>query len=138
MNDKIIVVDDEVEILNSLKIYLEYNGYVVEVAASAKEALAIMDQTKFNIALLDINMPEMDGIELLQEMKSRDFSIQVIMMTAYTTFDKTLKSLQSGAIDYVLKPIEDLNDLLDLVKESTRRVARWKKVLKDSVGKKKI
>lgn len=137
MKDKILIVDDEQEILNSLKIYFEFNGLEVQTAPSAKEALALMENQKFTIALLDINMPEMNGIELLQEIKQRDFSTQVIMMTAYTSFDKTLKSLQSGAIDYVLKPIEDLNNLLELIKESSKRVTRWRKVLKDSVSSKK-
>jgi DNA-binding NtrC family response regulator len=73
----------------------------------------------------------------LQEIKQRDFSVQVIMITAYTSFDKTLQSLQFGAIDYVLKPIDDMNELLELIRESSRRVKRWRKVLKDSVFLKK-
>ncbi len=137
MNDKILVVDDEVEILNSLKIFLEFNDYEVEIAQNGKEALLLMETNKFNIAILDINMPDMDGIELLQKIKARDFSMQVVMMTAYTSFDKTLKSLQNGAIDYILKPIGDLNILLDLIKESSRRVERWRTVLKESVSTEK-
>lgn len=137
MNDKILIVDDEVEILNSLKIFMEFHGFEAEVAQSAKEALRLLETQKFTIALLDINMPEMNGIELLQEIKQMDFSVQVIMITAYTSFDKTLKSLQYGAIDYVLKPIEDMNALLELIQESSRRVKRWRKVLKDSVFLKK-
>lgn len=133
MNDKILIVDDEAEILHSLKIFLEFHGFEAVTAQSAKEALDLLETQKFTIALLDINMPEMNGIELLQEIKQRDFSVQVIMITAYTSFDKTLKSLQYGAIDYVLKPIEDMNVLLELIQESSRRVKRWRKVLKDSV-----
>ena len=137
MEDRILLVDDEPEILHSLKIFLEFNGYVVDTAENAKNALSLVEEKKFNVAILDIMMPEMDGIELLQEIKARDFSIQVIMMTAYTSFDKTLKSLQHGAIDYVLKPINDMDEFLDLIKDSCKRVERWRRVLKDSVKIKK-
>ena len=133
MEDRILLVDDEPEILHSLKMFLEFNGYVVDTAENAKKALSLVEEKKFNVAILDIMMPEMDGIELLQEIKARDFSIQVIMMTAYTSFDKTLKSLQHGAIDYALKPLSDMDEFLDLIKESCRRVKRWRKVLTDSV-----
>jgi len=137
MEDRILLVDDEPEILHSLKIFLEFSGYVVDTAENAKNALSLVEEKKFNVAILDIMMPEMDGIELLQEIKARDFSIQVIMMTAYTSFDKTLKSLQHGAIDYVLKPINDMDEFLDLIKDSCKRVERWRRVLKDSVKIKK-
>lgn len=133
MEDRILLVDDEPEILHSLKMFLEFSGYVVDTAENAKEALSLVEEKKFNVAVLDIMMPEMDGIELLQEIKARDFSIQVIMMTAYTSFDKTLKSLQHGAIDYVLKPLSDMDEFLDLIKESCRRVKRWRKALTDTV-----
>lgn len=137
MENRILLVDDEPEILHSLKIFLEFSGYVVDTAENAQKALSLVEEKKFNVAILDIMMPEMDGIELLQEIKARDFSIQVIMMTAYTSFDKTLKSLQHGAIDYVLKPINDMDEFLDLIKDSCKRVERWRRVLKDSVRVKK-
>ena len=92
-----------------------------------------MEKDKVNIALLDINMPEMDGIELLSRIKKRDFSVQVIMMTAFSTFDKTLQSLEMGAVDYILKPFDNLDDMLDLINESVRRLKRWQKNLLQSV-----
>lgn len=133
MNTKLLIVDDEVEILSTLKRFFSLNECDTITANSAAEALKIIENEKINIALLDINMPEMDGIELLKRIKKWDFSIQVIMMTAYSTFDKTLRSLEMGAVDYILKPFENLDDILELVNESVRRLARWRKNLLESV-----
>ncbi len=88
---------------------------------------------KFNIILLDINMPGMDGLDTLQAIKSIDFSIQVVMMTAYSTFEKTMKSLEYGATDYILKPFDDLEQILHLVKISEERLDRWKKNMSASI-----
>lgn len=133
MNIKLLIVDDEEEILSTLKRFFALHDFDTTTANSAAEALKIMEKEKINIALMDINMPEMDGIELLSRIKKRDFSIQVIMMTAYSTFDKTLRSLEMGAVDYILKPFDNLDEVLDLINESVRRLKRWHKNLLESV-----
>lgn len=133
MNIKLLIVDDEEEILATLKRFFALHEFDTLTANSAAAALKIMEKEKINIALMDINMPEMDGIELLGKIKERDFSIQVIMMTAYSTFDKTLRSLEKGAVDYTLKPFNSLDDVLELVNESVRRLERWQKNLVESV-----
>ena len=133
----ILIVDDEEGIRNSLAAYLKLEGYRVDSAANGKEALEKLRQSKFNVVLLDINMPVMDGLETLQAIKAIDFSIQVIMMTAYSTFDKTLKSLEYGATDYILKPFDDLSEILSLVKISEERLERWKRNMSASIIKQK-
>ena len=133
MNIKLLIVDDEEEILSTLSRFFALHDFDVATANSAAEALKIMKNKKINIALVDINMPEMDGIDLLSRIKKKDFSIQVIMMTAYSTFDKTLRSLEMGAVDYILKPFDKLDDVLGLVNESVRRLKRWQKNLLESV-----
>lgn len=133
MTNKLLIVDDEDEILSTLSIFFALHEVDVKTANSAAEALKIIEKEKINIALIDINMPEMDGIELLRRIKGRDFSIQIIMMTEYSTFNKTLSSLGEGAVGYILKPFDNLDNVLELVKESARRLERWKKNLTESV-----
>jgi len=133
----ILIVDDEEGIRKSLNAYFKMEGYSVETAASGEEAMEKLRASKFNIILMDINMPGMDGIETLQKIKSMDFSIQIIMMTAYSTFDKTMKSLEFGATDYILKPFDNLSELLYLVKISEERLERWKHSMSASIVKQK-
>ncbi|MDH5477047.1 MAG: response regulator [Nitrospinota bacterium] len=135
MSANILIVDDEEGIRTSLGAYLSLEGYTVDVAESGIKALEMLRQTKFNIILLDINMPGIDGLETLKGIKALDFSIQVIMITAYSTFDKTMKSLEFGASDYILKPFEDLKEILHLVKLSEERLDRWKRNMSASIIK---
>lgn len=135
MSVRILIVDDEEGIRRSLSAYLKLEGYDVDVAENGREALDKIRQLKFNIILLDINMPGLDGLDTLQTIKAIDFSIQVIMMTAYSTFDKTMKSLEYGATDYILKPFEDLSEILHLVKISEERLERWKRNMSASIIK---
>ncbi|MDH5511407.1 MAG: response regulator [Nitrospinota bacterium] len=135
MSANVLIVDDEEGIRTSLGAYLSLEGYTVDVAEDGKKALELLRQTKFNIILLDINMPGMDGLETLKAIKALDFSIQVIMITAYSTFDKTMKSLEFGASDYILKPFEDLKEILHLVKLSEERLDRWKRNMSASIIK---
>ena len=135
MSANILIVDDEEGIRTSLGAYLSLEGYTVDVAEDGMKALEKLRLSKFNIVLLDINMPGMDGLETLKAVKTMDFSIQVIMITAYSTFDKTMKSLEYGASDYILKPFEDLKEILHLVKLSEERLDRWKRNMSASIIK---
>lgn len=135
MSANVLIVDDEEGIRTSLGAYLSLEGYTVEVAEDGYKALEKLRLSKFNIVLLDINMPGMDGLETLKAVKALDFSIQVIMITAYSTFDKTMKSLEYGASDYILKPFEDLKEILHLVKLSEERLDRWKRNMSASIIK---
>jgi len=135
MGARILIVDDEEAILKSLSAYLKLEGFEVETATSGEDAIETARKQKFNIVLLDINMPGVDGIETLKAIKAMDFSIQVIMMTAYSTFDKTMKSLEFGASDYILKPFGDLAEILRLVRISEERLNRWKRNLSASILK---
>jgi len=137
MKASILIVDDEEGIRASLSAYLKLEGYEVATAESGPEAIAKLRDRKHNIVLLDINMPGMDGIETLRAIKTVDFSIQVIMMTAYSTFDKTMKSMEFGAADYLLKPFDDLSEILHLVRLSEERLGRWKHNISASIIKQK-
>lgn len=137
MSVNIMIVDDEEGIRKSLSSYLKLEDYNVDTAENGKEALEKLRKTKYNIVLMDINMPVMDGLEALKEIKRIDFSIQVIMMTAYSTFDKTIKSLEFGATDYVMKPFKDLSEILHLINLSEERLDRWKSSMSASIVRQK-
>lgn len=135
MAANILVVDDEEGIRKSLSAYLKMEGYTVDTAADGAQAIEKLKKAKFNIILLDINMPVMDGLETIQKIKAIDFSIQVIMMTAYSTFDKTMKSLEYGATDYILKPFDNLAEILNLIRISEERLDRWRKNMSATIIK---
>ncbi len=138
MSVKILVVDDEEGIRKSLSSYLKLEGYEVSTAGDGVEAINKLRESKYNIVLMDINMPEKDGLDALREIKAIDFSIQVVMMTAFSTFDKTMRSLEFGATDYIMKPFENLSEILKLVKISEEKLERWKRNMGASIVKQHI
>jgi two-component system NtrC family response regulator len=137
MNANVLVVDDEDEICRTIKNYLELFGYKVITAPSGEVALRICEEEKIHIALLDIKMPGMDGITLLEHLKKQDFSIQVIMMTGYSTFQITLKALEKGATDYILKPFEDMEEIATQIKLAQDKMERWRRILAETVRQNK-
>ncbi|MCR4434457.1 MAG: response regulator [Clostridiales bacterium] len=123
---KILVVDDEEGIVCTLKNHLKMEGYAVDTAQSAAEAFEKVKKDKYHIVLTDIVMPEMDGIDLLREIKAYDALTQVIMMTGYSTMDKTLSSLELGANDYILKPFKSVEHVIQVVEYSVQKLERWR------------
>lgn len=123
---KVLIVDDEEEIVHSLKDHLELEGYSVDTALSAEEAFIMIKKDKYHIVLTDIVLPEMDGIELLRKIKEYDALTQVIMMTGYSTMDKTLSSLEFGANDYILKPFKSVEDVIKIIECSIQKMERWR------------
>ncbi len=132
---KILIVDDEEGIRNSLCAFLKMEDYKVATAEDGQVALDKVRTEKYNIILMDVNMPVLDGLDTLKEIKKIDFSTQVIIMTAYSTFEKTMKALEYGATDYIMKPFDDLNDILRLVKISEEKLERWKRNMSASIIK---
>ena len=107
---KIIVVDDELSIRESLRGWLQQDGYQVETAAGGPEALAKNAENRFDIMLVDIKMPEMDGLTLLKKIKETDSDIAIVMMTAHGDIQDAVAAMKLGAYDYLLKPF-DLEEL---------------------------
>lgn len=108
---KILIVDDEVNLLKTLSDILSKNGYDVSVARDAHTALRTLEKGGFDIALLDVRMPQMNGVELLEKIKQEHRGIEVIIMTAYGTIDTAVKSIKLGAYAYMLKPL-DIDEML--------------------------
>jgi DNA-binding NtrC family response regulator len=102
---KILVVDDERSILLLLKEALTQWGYKVTTAGSAAEALELLQRELFDALITDIRMPDMSGLDLLREIKKKDESIEVVMMTGYPTIASAVQALKEGAFDYLSKPL---------------------------------
>lgn len=132
MDLTVLIVDDEQGICKTLKNYLTLSGYSCLTASTGEEALNVIREQKVHIVLLDIKMPGMTGLEALEEIRKFDFSIQVIMMTGFSTFDYTLQALEKGAMDYIQKPFDDLDNVVELVKMAGDRLHRWRHVLAGS------
>ena len=107
---KILVVDDELSIRESLRGWLQLDGYQVETAAGGQEALTRNGENRFDIMLIDVKMPEMDGLTLLKKIKENDADIAVVMMTAHGAIRDAVEAMKLGAYDYLLKPF-DLEEL---------------------------
>lgn len=114
--EHLLVVDDEKNIRVVLKEALQAQQYHVEEAASGEEALRLMDNRAFDLVLLDLRMPGMDGIELLTQIHERYPQTIIIMLTAYATLDSAVQALRQGAYDYLTKPAS-----IPLIIESVER-----------------
>src|SRR5205809_5667281 len=96
----ILIIDDEAEIRESLQTLLEFEGYEVEAAANGEEGLSKLGDRPFDLVLLDLALPDRNGIELLPEIRSLDPQISVIMITAYGTVEDAVRAMQSGATNF--------------------------------------
>lgn len=109
----ILVIDDEIEILDMLSRFLNRNpNFSVQTFSNPVSALSsINNNTKYDLVLLDIVMPQMNGLDVLEKLKEINSDQKVIMMTAYSTLDKVLKSHKIGATNYIMKPFSSLDSL---------------------------
>jgi len=103
---KVLVVDDELEVRLVLTEFLESRGFEVKAAESGAEALAMVDELKPHVVLLDVTMPDMDGIETLKRLAALMPGLPIIMVTANADVDVTSKLLALGAADYIPKPFD--------------------------------
>ncbi|MEA3512948.1 MAG: response regulator [Campylobacterota bacterium] len=113
---KIAVVDDENEILNMINRFLSRDEkYSVTTFSNPVVAVSSIDET-YDLILMDIMMPQMNGLDALEKIMEKNPKQKVIMMTAYSTLDKVLKSHKEGAVHYLMKPFDSLQLLSDKVK----------------------
>jgi DNA-binding NtrC family response regulator len=116
---RILVVDDEPLIRDTLAEYLQGEGFAVRACASGEEALEAARRHPFDIALCDVNLPGIDGIELLQRLLQVNAETFVLLITAYATVENAVEAFQRGAQDYLMKPI-----ILDEVLGKVRRLLK--------------
>ena len=102
---RILIVDDEFSVRDSLDHWFRKDGYEVQTAADATEAMGAMQSSAFDVVLLDVRLPGMDGMRLLEQIRRTAPATIVIMITAYASVDTAVRALKLGAADYVTKPI---------------------------------
>jgi two-component system response regulator PilR (NtrC family) len=123
--NRILVVDDERSMRDFITILLRKHGHVVETADDGEAALRLLGEREYDLVLTDLKMPGAGGLEVLAEVKRRDPSTQVILMTAYASTDTALRAMKEGARDYVTKPFKVDELLLQIEKAlDVRRLER--------------
>src|SRR6056297_2227506 len=134
---KILVIDDEKSIRDTLKEILEYEDHQVDLAADGDEGLALFKENKYDIVLLDIKMPQKDGIEVLEEIFKINYEIPVIMISGHGNIDTAVESIKKGAYDFIEKPL-DLNRLLITIRNAMDKsnLVNETRILKKKVSKK--
>jgi DNA-binding NtrC family response regulator len=113
---RILVVDDDETIRTTMKAILEDEGYLVDLASTGEEAIQLTMKKTYNVALLDIRLPDMEGVELLKLMRDSVPRTRKVMVTGYPSMQNAIAALNKSADAYLLKPI-DIEKLLNLVKE---------------------
>ena len=125
MSAKILIVDDEMNVRLNYRITLETEGYRVFEAVSAAGALEELIGSSFDLAILDMRMPEMDGLELLAKMRSFGITVPAMIVTAYSDVPHAVQAMKLGAIDFLQKPLRP-EDLRRIVAEILTRHAPTK------------
>ncbi len=119
---KILVVEDEKEIAEAIKIYLEEEGYEVIICLNSEKAISLFKQNEFQLVLLDIMMPKVDGITLARQIRKTS-SVPIIFISAKSESTDKITELNAGADDYITKPFEPL-ELIARVKANIRRYCK--------------
>ena len=117
---KVLVVDNEQEFASTLAARLQLRKIEAESVFSGAEALAAVPLFMPDVIILDLQMPDMSGLEVLSQVKTLDPSIEVILLTGHGSFDAGLTSMELGAFDYIIKPV-DLTQLMDKITEAYKK-----------------
>jgi DNA-binding NtrC family response regulator len=117
---KVLVVDNEQEFASTLAARLQLRKIEAESVFSGAEALAAVPLFMPDVIILDLQMPDMSGLEVLSRVKIIDPTIEVILLTGHGSFDAGLTSMELGAFDYIIKPV-DLTQLMDKITEAYKK-----------------
>jgi DNA-binding NtrC family response regulator len=130
-NRKILHIDDDPTILRVVGKHLQNQGFEVRSHSEPREAIQILQETNARVMLLDIDMPEMDGLSLLKEVKKHDGGVQVIMLTGLVTLSTVLRSMRLGAEACLFKPVTDPQPLVDSINATFEKLDCWWNTLHD-------
>lgn len=116
---KALIIDDDKNILTTLEIHLEDLGFSVQTADSGQKGLEVLKQHKPQIVLLDLRLPDKDGLKVLEDIEKTDLKTDVIVITAYATIDTAVKAIKLGAFDYLPKPFTpaQVNHVIGMVEK---------------------
>ena len=139
MNESILVVDDDTELRKVLSSILSEEGYSVETVENGEQAIRVSEKKRFDLALIDIKLPDMEGTKLLQRLKAKQPHIVMIIVTGFPTIENAMGALNEGADGYILKPLE-IGKLLQAVrkhlnKQAADHISNWMEFEQDSTRK---
>ncbi len=133
---KILIVDDEEEIRDMLSRHFRFLGYLVDTAEDGVAALKIMRKERTEVVISDIKMPNMNGIELLDEIRRGFPMTHVIIITGYVTLENLLAAMRRGADTCIFKPFNDMTELEEAVDNAVANLRMWKQKLKTLIDMK--
>lgn len=117
---RVLIVDDEEDLVDIIVKRLRGSGLEAKGATGGKQALALLHEEEFDVCVLDVKMPGMDGIETLAEMKKKWPALEVVMLTGHGSAESGIRGLQLGAYDYLMKPVP-FEDLLNKIIQAYER-----------------
>ena len=130
MKGRVLVVDDEKEFADVLAERLQIKGYQAHACHSGREALEKLRDSDMDVVVLDLVMPEMDGIDVLNEIKKYKPQIEVIMLSGKATHEDAIKGIERGAFEHLDKPCDD-KKLVSSIEDARRRKLAFEKRLQD-------
>ena len=117
MTEKVLLIDDEKDFIEALAERMESRGMNVSATVSPKEGLDIVEKETFDAIILDLKMPEMDGLEVLKKIKDKNPDLQIILLTGHATVQKGIEAMKLGAMDLLEKPV-DIATLTEKIKKA--------------------
>ena len=132
---RILIVDDDKDLRFNLSAVLREEGHEVIAASDGKQTIKVIDKSSPDLVLLDIKLPGMDGVELLQEIKRKWNNLPIIMLTANSDVKSAVKAMKLGAYDYITKPFDD-EELILIIKKAlhTQYLCREVEHLRKKLG----
>jgi len=115
---QVLIIDDEAEVCTFFRRLLSRKGYGVVTAVNEPEATRALEEGTFNVALVDLKLPDTDGLTLLRKIKTRQPACEVIIMTGYSTIKTAVTAIQLGAYEYMEKPFDDIDEIETLVEKA--------------------
>ena len=129
-NFNVLLVDDEVEFLETLVKRLTKRELNISMAKNGKDALKIIAGKEIDVVVLDVRMPDMDGIQTLREIKKKDPLMEVIMLTGHASLEVAIEGMELGAFDYLMKPA-DIDELFYKLQDAfKKKIIQQKKIEK--------
>ena len=130
---RILIIDDDENIRKVLKTILEDEGYIVDTADTAKKAIEQSEKAFYNLALIDVRLPDMEGIELLSKLRSTKPKMRKIIVTGYPTLQNAISAVNKGADAYVMKPFE-VEKILQTIQEQLKKQEEEKSYSEEKVA----
>jgi DNA-binding NtrC family response regulator len=131
---RVLLVDDETEFTDTLSQRLTHRGLQVDTAANGREALEKIKHARYDAIILDLRMPEMDGIETLKRLQTEDPDVQILLLTGHATVQAGIEAVREGAMEVLEKPA-DIQKLMLLIEEaSNRKMMLFEKRREDEIS----